>query len=118
RTARCTPPTAANASAAHAAALLWSRSGWKSATARSTSKESTMADNDQQWERGLIEKLAMAALKEQRRARLWGIFWKLLTFAYLPVIILLAMDWKDSGEAAKTGRHTALVEIKGLIAPG
>jgi len=77
-----------------------------------------MADNDQQWERGLIEKLAMAALKEQRRARLWGIFWKLLTFAYLTVIILLAMDWKDSGEAAKTGRHTALVEIKGLIAPG
>jgi len=77
-----------------------------------------MADNDQQWERGLIEKLATAALKEQRRARLWGIFWKLLTFAYLTVIILLAMDWKDSGEAAKTGRHTALVEIKGLIAPG
>ena len=76
-----------------------------------------MADNDQQWERGLIEKLATAALKEQRRARLWGIFWKLLTFAYLTVIILLAVDWKDSGEA-KTGRHTALVEIKGIIAPG
>ena len=76
-----------------------------------------MADNDQQWERGLIEKLAMAALKEQRRARLWGIFWKLLTFAYITVVILLAVDWKDAGEA-KTGRHTALIEIKGLIAPG
>lgn len=76
-----------------------------------------MADNDQQWERGLIEKLAMAALKEQRRARLWGIFWKLLTFAYLTVIILLAVDWRDSGDA-KGGRHTALVEIKGLISPG
>lgn len=76
-----------------------------------------MADNDQQWERGLIEKLAMGALKEQRRARLWGIFWKLLTFAYLTVIILLAVDWKDTGDA-KSGRHTALVEIKGLIAPG
>jgi protease IV len=76
-----------------------------------------MADNDQQWERGLIEKLAMAALKEQRRARLWGIFWKLLTFAYITVVILLAVDWKGSSDA-KTGRHTALVEIKGLIAPG
>ena len=75
-----------------------------------------MADNDQQWERGLIEKLAMAALKEQRRARLWGIFWKLLTFSYLTVVILLAVDWKDSGE--KSGRHTALIEIKGLITPG
>lgn len=76
-----------------------------------------MADDDGQWQRGLIEKLATAALKEQRRARLWGIFWKLLGFAYLTVIILLAIDWKE-GADAKTGRHTALVEIKGIIAPG
>jgi protease-4 len=74
-----------------------------------------MADNDGQWERGLIEKLATAALKEQRRARLWGIFFKLLTFAYLTVIILLAVDWKG-GEIS--GKHTALVEVSGIIAPG
>jgi protease-4 len=76
-----------------------------------------MADNDGQWERGLIEKLATAALKEQRRARLWGIFWKLLTFAYITVVIVMAVDWKDAGDF-KDGRHTALVDIKGIIAPG
>jgi protease-4 len=76
-----------------------------------------MADNDGQWERGLIEKLATAALKEQRRARLWGIFWKLLTFAYITVVIVLAIDWKDGGES-KGGRHTALVDVKGIIGPG
>ncbi len=76
-----------------------------------------MADNDGQWERGLIEKLATAALKEQRRARLWGIFWKLLTFAYVTVIIVMAVDWKE-GSDSKGGRHTALVEVKGIIAPG
>lgn len=76
-----------------------------------------MADNDGQWERGLIEKLATGALKEQRRARLWGIFWKLLTFAYITVVIMLAIDWRDGGDS-KSGRHTALVEIKGVIAPG
>jgi protease-4 len=76
-----------------------------------------MADNDGQWERGLIEKLATEALKEQRRARRWGIFWKLLTFAYLTVIIMMAVDWKEGGEF-KDGRHTALVDIKGVIAPG
>ncbi len=75
-----------------------------------------MADNDGQWERGLIEKLATAALKEQRRARLWGIFFKLLTFAYLTVIILLAVDWKGGSDAS--GKHTALVEVNGVIAPG
>jgi protease-4 len=75
-----------------------------------------MADNDGQWERGLIEKLATEALKEQRRARRWGIFWKLLIFAYVTVIIVMAVDW-EAGEF-KDGRHTALVDIKGVIAPG
>lgn len=75
-----------------------------------------MTDNDGQWERGLIERLAGAALQEQRRARRWGIFFKLLTFAYITAIILMALDWKDSG--APAGKHTALVEVSGVIAPG
>ena len=75
-----------------------------------------MADNDGQWERGLIEKLATEALKEQRRARRWGIFWKLLTFTYLTVVIAMAVDWR-SGDS-KGGRHTALVEVQGVIGPG
>ena len=76
-----------------------------------------MTDNDGKWERGLIEKLATEALKEQRRSRRWGIFWKLLTFAYLTVIIVLAMDYKGATET-KAARHTALVEVNGIIAPG
>jgi protease-4 len=75
-----------------------------------------MADNEGQWERGLIEKLATEALKEQRRARRWGIFWKLLTFTYITVVIMLAVDWK-AGEG-KGGKHTSVVEINGIIAPG
>jgi len=76
-----------------------------------------MADNDGQWERGLIEKLATEALKEQRRARRWGIFWKVLTFAYITVIIVMAVDWKELAES-KGGRHTALVDVRGVIGPG
>lgn len=75
-----------------------------------------MTENDGQWERGLIERLAGAALQEQRRARRWGIFFKLLTFAYLTVIILMLVDWQSRG--APDGKHTALVEVSGLIAPG
>ena len=75
-----------------------------------------MADKDENWERGVIEKLAMAALKEQRRARLWGVFFKLLVFAYLTVVLMLAMDWKVDGESLSGGKHTALVEIAGVIA--
>jgi len=43
------------------------------------------------WERELVTKLATAALKEQRRARLWGIFFKLLTFAYISIFLVMAV---------------------------
>jgi len=76
-----------------------------------------MEGDDGRWERTLVEKLAMATLKEQRRARLWGIFFKLLAFAYVTVIIALAVDWGERAEALGR-KHTALVEINGLIAPG
>lgn len=71
---------------------------------------------DESWERETIEKLAFAALKEQRSSRRWGIFFKLLTFAYVTLIVVLAVDWKTKGESS--GKHTALVEVSGIIAPG
>jgi len=80
-----------------------------------------MTDGDEKssdgiWERELVTKLATAALKEQRRARLWGIFFKLLTFAYITLILLMAVDWRRDGVTGK--KHTAMVEVNGLIAPG
>ena len=69
------------------------------------------------WERELVAKLATAALKEQRRARLWGIFFKLLTFGYITLVLLMAVDWKrtDVGGGKK---HTAMVELNGTIGAG
>ena len=77
-----------------------------------------MTDNDGQWERGLIEKLATSALREQRRSRMWGIFFKLLGFAYLTILLMLALGWSDKSMEVTGGKHTALVELSGLIAPG
>jgi protease-4 len=74
-----------------------------------------MAENGGNWERATIEKLAFAALKEQRRTRYWGIFFKLLTFAYLTVLIYLAMGFGAEKERLARGKHTALVEISGVI---
>ncbi len=67
------------------------------------------------WERQALEKVALAALDEQRRARRWGIFFKLLLFIYLFVLLFIGMGWigkKDAGH----GKHTALVEVHGVIA--
>ncbi len=74
-----------------------------------------MTDNNISWEREIVTQLAEASLKEQRRSRRWGIIFKLLTFAYIGVILFMI------GEASLTTvtsneKHTALVELTGVIA--
>jgi protease-4 len=73
---------------------------------------------DRAWE--LVEGLALGALKEQRRARRWGIFFKLLTFTWLFVsvgIFYSAMNPDVSGTPTSSA-HTALVEMNGVIGGG
>ncbi|MFA7243419.1 MAG: S49 family peptidase [Sulfuricellaceae bacterium] len=68
------------------------------------------------WERNTLEKLAFSALQEQRRARHWSIFFKMLTFAYLFILLFIFFGWADKGESPIGGKHTALVEMHGVIA--
>ena len=77
------------------------------------SEEST---RDSGWERELLEKLSSASLNEQRRARRWGIFFKLLIFTYLFMLVFLAMQDAELGDVSAKGHdHTAMVEVNGLI---
>ncbi|HEU0234513.1 MAG TPA: S49 family peptidase [Gallionella sp.] len=77
-----------------------------------------MSEENNNWERGVLEKLAMSAVQEQRRTRHWGIFFKALTFGYLFIILFLVMGWLGKSEQAlSTGKHTALVDMQGVIAP-
>jgi protease-4 len=77
-----------------------------------------MSDQNNNWERGVLEKLAMSAIQEQRRARHWNIFFKTLTFGFLFIVLFAFMGWSNKNEAAlTTGKHTALVDMQGVIAP-
>ncbi|CAN0619311.1 protease IV [Burkholderia multivorans] len=69
------------------------------------------------WERAALERIALAAIREQRTARRWKIFFR---FVFLAVLLVLAFAVIDfSGESKiSTGRHTALVTIDGEIAAG
>jgi len=79
--------------------------------------EQKMAEN---WEREAIEKLAFAAVTEQRRARRWGIFFKSLMSLYLVVILGLTMypSFKQNIVDDDGQGHTAVVNITGVIAEG
>lgn len=68
---------------------------------------------DPSWERKTLEKLAFSALAEQRASRRWGIFFKLLTFAYLAVVLVMLTDWTQTTEHQE--RHTAMVNLEGVI---
>ena len=74
-------------------------------------------NNSSGWERAVLEKVALAAVTEQRRARRWGIFFKFLIFAYLFIVLIIAMGWMGKKDGTHD-KHTALVELNGVIAPG
>lgn len=72
-----------------------------------------MSENDNQWEKDIICKLAESSLSEQKKSRRWGIFFKLLTFAYLTTLLVLYSD--PTGSLKTLTKHTALINLKGVI---
>ena len=83
-----------------------------------------MAENDsekqehsERWERDLIAQLAFAGLQEQRRARRWHIFFRLMTLAVLLLAVLAFLEMPDRTMAYRSD-HTAMVELDGIILDG
>ena len=78
-----------------------------------------MSDSSREpgWERATLEKLAFAALNEQRSARRWKIFFRLAWLALLAAIAFAALRQASPSTSTSTP-HTAVVDIKGEIASG
>lgn len=88
---------------------------WKSPNSPSGDDGADSKADAKSWK--LLEKTLLAGVQEQRRSRRWGIFFKFLTFIYLFGALVLftpLMDF-DKG-ASRKDSHTALIEIKGMIA--
>lgn len=71
------------------------------------------------WEREMLEKVLMAGIREQRAARRWKIFFRLLVLAIVALVVWSISDF-DGGSTtvgATSGKHTALVTLSGEIAP-
>jgi protease IV len=71
-----------------------------------------MEDN---WERGVLERLATAGLREQTRARRWGIFFKLVALGLVLLIVFAALGVWSSGERLCLDKCTAMVDLQGEI---
>ncbi len=71
-------------------------------------------DGERAWR--VLEKVVNGSLDEQRRARRWGIFFKLLTFVYLFAAIWLFVP-RDGLKPVAADSYTGLVRVDGVIAP-
>lgn len=69
------------------------------------------------WERATLEKLAMAALVEQRLARRWRNGIRLAWLLLIATLVWLGME-RGGAPTDISHPHTAMVEIKGEIASG
>lgn len=77
------------------------------------------ATQESGWEREVIEKLALAAVTEQTRARRWSVFFKSLMFVYLIAVFAVAMYPKISQDISVDSKgHTAVIDVVGMIAEG
>ena len=73
------------------------------------------------WERAVLERVALKALDEQRRARQWNALFKLLWFIFAFMILSIWLGWigrpdRDS-VGGTVGKHTALIDLEGIIQP-
>ena len=76
------------------------------------------ASGDDRWERDALRQLAQAALDEQRRARRWKIFLRLVTLALIAALVIVATTDRPrlhSIAAPGDAEHVALVKIEGVI---
>jgi protease IV len=69
------------------------------------------------WERATLEKLALAAIEEQRAARRWRNGIRLAWLVFLSALVWMGMQQNTPGTDISKP-HTAVVEIKGEIASG
>ena len=67
------------------------------------------------WERDVLERLMFATLREQRDARRWRIFFRLIWVLILLALIAALWGGGKGADKAMSARHTALVSLRGVI---
>ncbi len=80
-------------------------------------KEKTEIDpNNEHRDWQLVSAIAQESLKEQRRSRRWGIFFKLFACVYVTAILVGVFQQSNVNDYVATEEHVAVVYLEGTIA--
>jgi|TARA_B100001996_G_scaffold242999_1_gene188074 protease-4 len=71
--------------------------------------------NSDEFANSLASEFAKEALKEQRRSRRWGIFFKLVVAAYIAAFFVIYIYENNNIRSFSPQKHTAVIEINGII---
>ncbi|MCO6508946.1 MAG: S49 family peptidase [Snodgrassella sp.] len=66
-------------------------------------------EENNSWERNMLEKLLLEVYREQRRNRIWRWFWRLF-WLFIIIIVITSL-----GSAKPSGAHTAVIDLDGVI---
>ena len=67
------------------------------------------------WERDVLERLMFATLREQRDARRWRIFFRLVWVLLFALLIAGLWAGRGADKTSLATRHTAVVNLRGVI---
>jgi len=88
----------------------------QSGAAAPASGVASAAATDAGWERGLLEKLLISTLDEQRTARRWRNFFRFMALGAFLITLGVLTDWFHlSSYTASSTRHTAVIELNGVL---
>ncbi|MBK1723252.1 S49 family peptidase [Thiocystis violacea] len=80
-------------------------------------REAPMPSPDQpDWERAVMNRMAAEYVHDQRSRRRWGNAFKLLILLYLVALLVIANRGDLSDMVSPGEKHTALIDVKGVIA--
>jgi protease IV len=65
-----------------------------------------------------LEKVLLATVEEQKRARRWSVFFKLAILVYIGAAFLINQNPFKNAFEKETEGQTAVIDVAGLIAPG
>lgn len=80
--------------------------------------EQSKSPNDASWEKKTIEKMLLETIKEQKRKRRWGIFFKLTYLFIIAAFVVSIIPDRSITEREIMKNHVGLVDIEGTIFDG
>jgi protease IV len=80
--------------------------------------QASNANSNHNWQQQTLEKVLLETIKEQRRKRRWGVFFKLLGLGFFLLLLFTTCSTSKLMNANRLKRHVSLIDIRGEIFDG